>query len=67
VLIGFVHFVPTGGHEAPIRDIYGAYASAPAGILALAVLAGLISSVVLLALTAFKTFQYGHKPRKEDR
>ncbi len=57
VLIGFVHFVPTGEQEAPIHDIYAAYASAPVGILALAILTGLIISVVLLALTVFKALQ----------
>ncbi len=51
-LLGFVHFVPVGGHEAPIRDIYAAYGSAPAGLLALAVLAGLIVSVTALAVVA---------------
>jgi tetrahydromethanopterin S-methyltransferase subunit D len=54
-LIGFVHFVPVGGHEAPIRDIYAAYGSTPAGLLALAVLAGLIISVAALALVALGT------------
>lgn len=51
-LLGFVHFVPVADHEAPIRDIYAAYGSAPAGLLALAVLAGLIMSVTALAVVA---------------
>ncbi len=53
VLLGFVHFAPTGEHEAPMRDIYMAYGSPLAGLLALVVLAGLITSVALLAVTAF--------------
>ena len=51
-MLGFVHFVPVAGHEAPIADIYAAYASPAAGTLALAVLAGLLTSVALLALVA---------------
>ena len=51
-LIGFVHFVPVGGHEAPIADIYAAYGSTAAGLLALGVLAGLLISVAALAFTA---------------
>ena len=51
-LIGFVHFVPVAGHEAPIGDIYAAYGSPAAGLLALVVLAGLVISVAALALTA---------------
>ncbi len=51
-LLGFVHFVPVGGQEAPIADIYAAYASPVTGALALAILAGLLISVTLLALVA---------------
>ena len=51
-LVGFVHFVPVGGHEAPIRDIYAAYGSTAAGLLALVVLAGLLGSLAALAGTA---------------
>ena len=51
-LLGFVHFVPVEGHEAPISDIYAAYASPATGALALAVLAGLLVSVALLAIVA---------------
>ena len=54
VLLGFVHFVPVGGHEAPIADIYAAYASPASGLLALAILAGLLTSVALLALVALR-------------
>lgn len=51
-LLGFVHFAPVGGQEAPISDIYAAYASPAAGLLALAILVGLLTSVTLLALVA---------------
>ena len=51
-LLGFVHFVPVGTHEAPIADIYAAYASPMSGALALAILAGLLTSVGLLAIVA---------------
>ncbi len=54
LMLGFVHFVPVGGHEAPIADIYAAYASPVAGALALAILAGLLTSVTLLALVALR-------------
>jgi len=47
-LIGFVHFVPVGDYEAPIRDIYAVYGSPAAGLFALFVLAGLVTSVALL-------------------
>ena len=51
-LLGFVHFVPTGDHEAPIRDIYMIYDSPLAGVFALGVLAGLIASVAALGAVA---------------
>jgi hypothetical protein len=51
-LLGFVHFVPTGDHEAPIRDIYMIYESPLAGMFALGVLAGLIISVAALGAVA---------------
>ena len=51
-LLGFVHFVPTGNHEAPIRYIYMIYGSPLAGTLALGVLAGLIVSVAALGAVA---------------
>lgn len=57
VLIGFVHFVPTGEHEAPIEDIYALYGSPLAGLLALAILTGLITSVALLAITALRALR----------
>ncbi len=56
-LIGFVHFVPTGEHEAPIEDIYAVYGSPLAGLLALAILTGLMISVALLAITALRALR----------
>lgn len=52
-LLGGVHFVPTGEQESPIHDIYMVYESPLAGMLALVVLAGLITSVALLGITAY--------------
>ncbi len=54
LMLGFVHFVPVRGFEAPIADIYAAYASPAAGTLALAILVGLLTSVALLALVALR-------------
>ena len=51
-LLGLVHFAPTGEQESPIHDIYMAYESPVAGMLALTILAGLMASVGLLAITA---------------
>jgi hypothetical protein len=51
-LVVWVHFVPTGDYEAPIQDIYAVYGSPLAGLLALVVLAGLVSSLVMLAIAA---------------
>jgi hypothetical protein len=53
ILLGTVHFAPTGGQESPIHDIYMVYESPVAGMLALMILAGLMTSVALLATTAF--------------
>lgn len=52
----FVHFVPLESHEAPIEDIYAAYNSSLAGLLALGVLIGLMVSVALLTVVAFRAF-----------
>lgn len=60
-LIGFVHFVPVGHHEAPIGDIYAAYGSTPAGLLALGILAGLVTSVAALAVVAFGAVRTGSR------
>ncbi|MDQ4063216.1 MAG: hypothetical protein M3122_04820 [Actinomycetota bacterium] len=57
VLLGTVHFAPTGVQESPIHDIYMVYESPVAGTLALVILTGLITSVALLAITAFTTLR----------
>ena len=51
-LLDFVHFVPTGDYEAPIQDIYMVYESPLSGMLALGVLASLITSVAALGVVA---------------
>jgi hypothetical protein len=56
-LLGFVHFAPTGEQESPVHDIYMAYESSIAGMLALMILAGLMTSVALLATIAFMTLR----------
>ena len=60
-LIGSVHFVPVGGHEAPIEDIYAAYGSTSAGLFALGILAGLITSVAALAIVALWSVRAGSR------
>ena len=57
VLLGTVHFAPTGVQESPIHDIYMVYGKPVAGMLALMILAGLMTSVALLATTAFMTLR----------
>jgi len=52
-LVFSVHFVGAE-REAPIRDIYGVYDSSLWGVLALAVLFGLLLGLVTLAFTAFR-------------
>ena len=64
-LIGFVHFVPVGGHEAPIEDIYAAYTGTSAGLLALGILAGLLASVTALAVVALGTIR-ARSPAEEE-
>jgi hypothetical protein len=56
-LLGTVHFAPTGWQESPIHGIYMVYESPVAGMLALMILAGLMTSVALLATTAFMTLR----------
>lgn len=56
-LIGAVHFAPTGVQESPIHDIYMVYESPLAGALALVILAGLMTSVALLTITAFRALR----------
>ena len=61
-LVLWVHFVPTGDYEAPIEDIYAVYGSPLAGLLALVVLAGLVSCLVTLALTAIQALLSAKRP-----
>lgn len=51
-LVVWVHFVPTGDYEAPIDDIYGVYGSPLAGLFALVVLVGLVTSLAILAIAS---------------
>lgn len=64
-LLGAVHFVPVGGHEAPIGDIYMVYEGQLAGMLALGILAGLMVSVAALAAVALRAVLA--RLRTEDR
>jgi hypothetical protein len=64
-LVLWVHFVPTGDYEAPIEDIYAVYGSPLAGLLALVVLAGLVSCLVTLALTAIQALLSAKRPLDE--
>ena len=59
ILLGTVHFAPTGRQESPIHDIYMVYESPVAGMFALMILAGLMTSVALLAITAFVALRRG--------
>ena len=65
-LLGFVHFAPTGEQESPIHDIYMVYESPVAGIFALVILTGLISSVALLAITASMKVRRRTRSREGD-
>ncbi len=56
-LVVWVHFVPTGDYEAPIQDIYAVYSSPLAGLLALVVLTGLVSSLVTLVIGAIRALR----------
>ena len=56
-LVVWVHFIPTGDYEAPIEDIYALYGSPLAGLLALVVLAGLVSSLVTLVIAAIRALR----------
>lgn len=62
-LLGFVHSVPLGDYEAPLRDIYMVYGNPLAGLFALFVLAGLVISVALLAVTALGGLRARVNPR----
>ena len=61
-LVVWVHFVPTADYEAPIEDIYAVYGSALSGLLALVVLAGLVSSLVALVLLAIWSLRSSERP-----
>jgi hypothetical protein len=65
-LIGAVHFAPTGEQESPIHDIYMVYESPVAGTLALVVLAGLITSVALLGITALRALRMRARTTEGD-
>ena len=62
-LVVWVHFVPTGDYEAPIEDIYAVYGSPLAGLFALVVLTGLVSSLVALVIVAIQ----GHRAAMSSR
>ena len=51
-LVVWVHFVPTGDYEAPIDDIYAVYGNPLAGLFALVVLVGLVTSLAILAIAS---------------
>jgi uncharacterized membrane protein YhaH (DUF805 family) len=57
-LVVWVHFVPRGDFEAPMEDIYAVYGSPLAGIVALVALAGLVSSLVMLAAAAIRALRF---------
>jgi hypothetical protein len=63
-LVVWVHFVPTGDYEAPIEDIYAVYGSPLAGLLALVVLTGLVSSLVTLIVVAIRALRSTTRVRR---
>ena len=65
-LLGFVHFAPTSELESPMHDIYMVYESPVAGMLALMILTGLITSVALLAITAFMKLRRRMQTKEGD-
>src|SRR5215210_4490991 len=56
-LVVWEHFIPTGDYEAPIHDIYAVYSSPLAGLLAIVVLTGLVSSLVTLVIGAIRALR----------
>ena len=66
-LVVWVHFIPTGDFEAPIRDIYAVYGSPLAGLLALVVLMGLVSSLVTLAIAAILALRPAANPQAQEK
>jgi len=61
-LVVGVHFVPTKDYEAPIEDIYAVYGSPLSGLLALVVLAGLVSTLVSLVAVAIWSLRSAERP-----
>jgi hypothetical protein len=57
-LVVWVHFIPRGDYEAPIEDIYAVYGSPLAGLFALLVLAGLVTSLAVLAIAAIQALRF---------
>jgi hypothetical protein len=53
-LVTWVHFLGGEEREAPIRDIYAVYENAAWGVLALAVLYGLVASLAALLVAALR-------------
>jgi hypothetical protein len=66
-LVVWVHFVPTGDYEAPIEDIYAVYGSPLAGLFALVVLTGLVSSLVALVIVAIQGLRAAMSPRVQGK
>ena len=66
-LVVWVHFVPTEDYEAPIEDIYAVYGSPLAGLFALVVLTGLVSSLVALVIVAIQGRRAAMSPRVQGK
>jgi hypothetical protein len=66
-LVVSVHFVPTGDYEAPMEDIYAVYGSPLAGLLALVVLTGLVSSLVALVIVATRVLRSATNPQVQGK
>jgi FtsH-binding integral membrane protein len=66
-LVVWVHFVPTGDYEAPIQDIYAVYGSSLVGLLALAVLTGLVLSLVTLVIAAIQALRSAASPKVQGK
>jgi hypothetical protein len=66
-LVVWVHFVPTADYEAPIEDIYAVYGSPLAGLLALVVLTGLVSSLVTLVISAIRALRSAASSRVQGK
>ncbi len=66
-LVVWVHFIPSRDYEAPIADIYAVYGSPLAGVFALVVLAGLATSLAILAIAALRTLRFTKRSQAEAR